>query len=185
MHQLPPFQFSNICMLYQLIGIANSLPRPRESHVNRTVGTLLDALSSSSSEHAQELKYVIFDNPATASNLLYIVIHRSFREEANCFVWFCWKSIVCKNAYLTFGSPCFQSSKKWISFYRLLWCVFLSFAVPYIFPFQGDYENVTFNLTDPLYLSNVYFWSLNIFVMNIVFCVVLAPFSRLCAVLFR
>lgn len=54
-------QFSNICMLYQLIGIANSLPRPRDSHVSRTLGTLLDALSNSPSEHAQELKCLLED----------------------------------------------------------------------------------------------------------------------------
>jgi len=52
-------QFSNICMLYQLIGIANSLPRPRDSHVSRTLGTLQDALASTPSEDAQELRCLL------------------------------------------------------------------------------------------------------------------------------
>lgn len=52
-------EFRKICMLYELIGIANSLPRPRDSHVSRTLGTLQDALAASQSEHAQELSCLL------------------------------------------------------------------------------------------------------------------------------
>ena len=48
----------HMVLLYELIGVANALPRPRDSHLSRTLGTLLDALNASSSEHAQELRFV-------------------------------------------------------------------------------------------------------------------------------
>lgn len=52
-------QMGHMVLLYELIGVANALPRPRDSHLSRTLGTLLDALNASSSEHAQELRCML------------------------------------------------------------------------------------------------------------------------------
>lgn len=52
-------QFSNLCHIYELIGIANKLPRPRDSHVNRALAGLTESLATCPSEEAQELSCLL------------------------------------------------------------------------------------------------------------------------------